>query len=257
VTAIALAPIRRRPWVAAALLGAAGIAWWSTAVRMAGMDGGPGTSLGSVGWFAGAWVVMMAAMMLPSLAPTVAAYSAHVGGRARWTLFAAGYLLVWSTAGLFAYGLFELGKHLLGTELAWHAGGHWAAVGVLVLSAGYQATPLKATCLRSCRRPPVPTGRGAPGALTTGLRTGAWCLGCTWALMAALFALGVMSIPWMVLTALLVTLEKVGPWQRVGRSVTATVLVALAVGVAAVPAHVPGLVVPGSSGAMHAMKEMR
>jgi predicted metal-binding membrane protein len=75
--------------------------------------------------------------------------------------------------------------------------------------------------------------------------------------MAALFALGVMSITWMVLIALLVALEKVGPWQRPGRAVTATVLVALAAGIVIAPGHVPGLVVPGSSGAMHAMSSMR
>jgi predicted metal-binding membrane protein len=256
VTAIALAPVRRKPWVVAALLGAAGLAWWSTAVRMEGMDAGPGTSLGSIGWFAGAWAAMMAAMMLPSLAPTVAAFATHVRGVGRWALFALGYLLTWTTAGLTAYGLFELGKHLLGGELAWHAGGRWAAVGVLFLSAAYQLTPVKAACLNRCRMPPTPTGRGAPGAVATGLRAGIWCIGCTWALMAALFALGVMSITWMVLIALLVALEKVGPWQHVGRMVTATILIALAVGIAAAPGQVPGLVVPDSSGAMHAMKVM-
>jgi predicted metal-binding membrane protein len=223
VTAIALAPIRRKPWVATALLGAAGIAWWSTAVRMEGMDGGPGT---------------------------------HVRGAGRWTLFACGYLLAWTTAGITAYGVFELAKHLLGSDLAWHSGGRPAAVGVLLLSAAYQLTPVKAACLSRCRKPPTPAGRGIPGAVATGLRAGAWCIGCTWALMAALFALGVMSITWMVLIALLVGLEKVGPWQGVGRAVTATVLVALAVGIAVAPGDVPGLVVPGSSGAMHAMKAM-
>lgn len=234
----------------------AGIAWWSTAVRMQGMDGGPGTSLGSLGWFTGAWAVMMAAMMLPSLAPTVAAYAARVRGASRWTLFAGGYLLAWTTAGLSAYGLFELGKHLFGSDLAWHRGGRWFAVGVVVLAAGYQATSLKAACLSRCRRPPRPAGDGLPGAAGTGLRAGASCIGCTWALMAALFALGVMGITWMVLIALLVALEKVGPWQRVGRAVTATVVLALAVGVAVAPKDVPGLVVPGSSGAMHAIKAM-
>src|ERR1039458_4293502 len=62
----------------AALLAAAGLAWWSTADRMAGMDAGPGTDLGALGWFTGVWAVMMAAMMLPSLAPTAAVYTALV-----------------------------------------------------------------------------------------------------------------------------------------------------------------------------------
>src|SRR3982074_1842205 len=64
------AAMRTELRVVAALLAAAGFAWWSTADRMAGMDAGPGTALGSVGWFAGVWATMMAAMMLPSLAPT-------------------------------------------------------------------------------------------------------------------------------------------------------------------------------------------
>ena len=141
-----------RASVGAVLLIAVAAACWAvTASRMQGMDMGPGTELGGLGWFAGVWATMMAAMMLPSLAPTVAAYAVQVRGAGRWTLFAGGYLLAWTTAGLSAYGLFELGKHLLGPDLAWHAGGRWTAVGVLVLSAGYQLTPLKAACLRRCR----------------------------------------------------------------------------------------------------------
>jgi predicted metal-binding membrane protein len=223
---------------------------------MEGMDAGPGTGLGSVGWFTGAWAVMMAAMMLPSLAPTVAAYATRVRGAGRWALFAGGYLLAWTTAGLAAYGFFELGKQLLGGDLGWHAGGRPAAVSVLLLSAGYQLTPLKSACLSRCRSAPTPVGRGALGAASTGLREGLSCIGCTWALMAALFALGVMSITWMVLISLLVALEKLGPWQRAAQAVTATVLVGLAFGVAVTPGHVPGLVVPSSHGAMHAMRAM-
>ena len=93
------------------LLGAAALAWAVTADRMQGMDAGPGTELGSFGWFAGVWAVMMAAMMLPSLIPMAGAYA----GRARsgsadvtpqslllTTLFTAGYLLAWVLVGLVA-----------------------------------------------------------------------------------------------------------------------------------------------------------
>src|SRR5581483_4520082 len=114
---------RKRPEVFAGLLAAAGLGWWWTVQRMAGMDSGPGTDLGTLGWFTGSWALMMAAMMLPSFAPTLAAYLTVTRrrGPGRWLPFTFGYLLVWTTAGLVAYGLFELDKELLGGELAWHA----------------------------------------------------------------------------------------------------------------------------------------
>ncbi|HXN39433.1 MAG TPA: DUF2182 domain-containing protein [Solirubrobacteraceae bacterium] len=245
----------------AALLAAAGLAWWLTADRMAGMDAGPGTALGALGWFTGVWAVMMAAMMLPSLAPTAAVYAALVRrDPSRMLLFAGGYLLVWSAAGVVAYGLFELGKSLFATALAWHSGGRWLATGVLVLAALYQLTPFKHAFLTRCRSPlrflRATWRNSRSGAFVMGLRNGGWCIGCSWALMAALFALGVMSLTWMALIAGLVAIEKLGPWQRAAKVATAGVLVVLAVAILAVPHEVPGFVVPGSSGSMHAMSAM-
>lgn len=247
--------------VVAACLAAASLAWWLTADRMAGMDAGPGTALGALGWFTGVWAVMMAAMMLPSLAPTAAVYGALVRREpSRMLLFAGGYLLVWSAAGVVAYGLFELGKSLFATTLAWHSGGRWLATGVLVLAALYQLTPFKHAFLTRCRSPLRflrATWRDSrSGAFVMGLRNGGWCIGCSWALMAALFALGVMSLTWMALIAGLVAIEKLGPWQRAAKVATAGVLVVLAVAILAVPHEVPGFVVPGSSGSMHAMGAM-
>jgi predicted metal-binding membrane protein len=245
----------------AVLLAAAGVAWWLTADRMAGMDAGPGTDLGALGWFAGVWVVMMAAMMLPSLAPTAAVYAALARrNSSRVLLFAGGYLLVWAAAGVAAYGLFELGKSLFAGALAWHSGGRWLAAGVLALAALYQLTPFKGAFLLRCRNPlrflRASVREDRSGALGMGLRCGGWCLGCSWALMAALFALGVMSLTWMALIAGLVAFEKIGPSGRAAKVATAGVLVVLAVAILAVPHDVPGLVVPGSSGSMHAMKAM-
>ncbi len=256
-----LPAMRSQLGIVAALLVAAGLAWWSTIDRMAGMDAGPGTDLGAIGWFTGVWVVMMAAMMLPSMAPTGAVYAALARREpSRVVLFAAGYLLVWSAAGVVAYGLFELGKALFANALAWHSGGRWLAAGVLVLAALYQLTPFKRAFLLHCRSPlRVLRARwrdSRSGALVMGLRSGGWCLGCSWALMAALFALGVMSLTWMVLIAGLVAVEKLGPWGRAARVATAGVLLVLAVGILAAPHDVPGLVVPGSPGAMHAMNAM-
>jgi predicted metal-binding membrane protein len=251
--------LRARPEVVAGMLVAAGLAWWWTVKRMAGMDAGPGTDLGTLGWFTGVWVVMMAAMMLPSLAPTTAVHAALVRREpGRVLLFAGGYLLVWSAAGVVAYGLFELGRSLFANALAWHGGGRWLAAGVLVLAALYQLTPYKRAFLSRCRDPLRslrPTWRDSrSGAFAMGLRSGGWCLGCSWALMAALFALGVMSLTWMALIAGLVALEKVGPWGRAAKVATAGVLVVLAVAILALPHELPGFVDPGSSGSMHAMK---
>jgi len=256
-----LTAMRTELGIVAALLAAAGLAWWSTADRMAGMDAGPGTTLGSVGWFTGVWATMMAAMMLPSLAPAAAVFATSVRRElSRVLLFAGGYLLVWSAAGIGSYGLFELGKRVFAGSLAWHSGGRLLAAGILVLAALYQLTPPKRAFLSRCRSPlrfPDISRQGTrSGALAMGVRNGGWCLGCTWALMAALFALGVMGLTWMALIAVLVAVEKVGPSGRGARLATAGVLIVLAAAILAVPHELPGFVVPGSSGSMQ-MKAMR
>jgi predicted metal-binding membrane protein len=199
--------------------------------------------------------------MLPSLAPTAAMFAATVRRElSRVLLFAAGYLLVWSAAGIGAYGLLGLGRSLLADSLAWNSGGRWLAAGVLALAALYQLTALKRAFLSRCRSPLglLNTSRQSTrrGALVMGLRNGGWCLGCSWALMAALFALGVMSLTWMGLIAVLVALEKIGPWGRGARLATAGVMVVLAVAILAVPHEVPGFVVPGSPASVHMMKGM-
>jgi predicted metal-binding membrane protein len=253
---------RQRPQVAAVLLAAAALAWWWTAERMAGMDAAPGADLGALGCFTGIWVVMMAAMMLPSFAPVLAAYatSAHARRPSGLLLFSCGYLLAWAAAGLVAYALFELGKGLLGSELAWHGGGRWLSAAVLALAAAYELTPLKQASLTRCREqrtdvPGVARQHRRSAALALGVRNGGWCIGCSWALMAALFALGVMSLAWMALIAGLVALEKTAPSPFAAKLATATVLAVLAAAVLAAPQRVPGLAVPGSGG-MHTMKAM-
>jgi predicted metal-binding membrane protein len=260
--AAALGAVKARLGLVFLLLALAGVAWWSTADRMAGMDAGPGTALGALGWFLGVWVVMMAAMMFPALAPTVALYTTMTRrhGLSRPLLFTAAYLAVWGAAGLLAYGLFELGDRLFGSALAWDSGGRWLAGGVLLLAALYELTPLKDVCLTKCRSPVgflLGSWRdGRAGAIEMGSRHAWWCLGCCWALMAALFALGVMSLVWMAFVAALIALEKTLPWHRLVTFGTAAILVALAIAVVTVPHSVPGLVVPGSHSAMSAMNAM-
>jgi predicted metal-binding membrane protein len=204
---------------------------------------------------------MMTAMMLPSLAPAAAAFAALVRRElSRMFLFAAGYLLVWSVAGIGAYGLFELGQSLFAGSLAWHSAGHWLTAGVLTLAALYQLTALKRAFLLSCRNPSrfldSSWQNTRSAALAMGLRTGGSCLGCTWALMAALFALGVMSLTWMALIAVLVAFEKLGPWRQGASLATAVVLAVLAVAILSVPHDVPGFVIPGEPASLHTMKAM-
>ncbi|MCD6726931.1 MAG: DUF2182 domain-containing protein [Solirubrobacteraceae bacterium] len=299
----------------ATLLALAGLAWWSTADSMRGMDEGPGTDLGALGWFVGVWVVMMAAMMFPSVAPTVALYSRMAAGAARGVgaglvpprgsevpgtgavamprgsgvpgagavamprgggvpgagvsrvprvgtsgariapaAFTAGYLLAWTAAGLLAFAISSLGRSLLGSELSWNGAGRWLAGGTLVAAAAYELTPFKDVCLAKCRSPLgflLGSWRDGPsGALRMGTRHGAWCVGCCWALMASLFALGVMSLAWMALVAALIAAEKTLPWGRAATYGTAFVLLALGLLLMAAPDAIPGLTIPGGGDGM-------
>jgi predicted metal-binding membrane protein len=253
----AFSAARTRLTLVALLLLLAALAWWSTANSMVGMDAGPGTDLGALGWFVGVWLVMMAAMMFPAVSPTIALYAEMTRrrGLSRPLLFAGGYLLMWGAAGVAAYALFDLGSRLFGSQLRWDAGGRWFAGAVLALAAVYELTPLKDVCLRTCRSPfgfLVARWRdGQRGALEMGTRHAAWCLGCCWALMAALFALGVMSLVWMAFVAALITLEKTLPWRRPAIWGATALLLALAVLLIVAPHAVPGLVVPGGG---HAAK---
>jgi predicted metal-binding membrane protein len=253
----AFAAVRVRRGLIGLLIALAAISWWWTAGQMRGMDDGPWSGLGTLGWFVGVWVVMMAAMMFPSVAPTVALYSRMGGGRSRLPplLFAAGYLLTWAAAGVAAFALASLGSGIGGDVLAWDRAGRWVAAATLVLAAVYELTPLKDVCLGKCRSPlgfllgAWRDGRWGP--VQMGVKHGAWCLGCCWALMASLFALGLMSIVWMAFVASLIAIEKTLPWRRVATGGTAAVLFVLGVLMFVSPTTVPGLTVPSDSGMSH------
>jgi predicted metal-binding membrane protein len=241
----------RAQWVLVVVLFVvAGAAWWWTAGQMRGMDTGPWTALGTFGWFLGVWVVMMAAMMFPSVAPTIALYSRMSRtSRVRPLLFTAGYLLTWAGAGVVAFVIGVLGSHAAGGTLSWGQAGRPIAGATLVMAAAYELTPLKNACLGKCRSP-LGTLLGSwrdgwSGALRMGATNGAWCVGCCWALMASLFALGVMSVTWMALVAGLIAIEKTLPWRRTATYGTALVLLTLGVLVLAVPGALPGLTLPG------------
>jgi predicted metal-binding membrane protein len=247
----AFAAVRTRLGLVAALFALAAVGWWWTVRQMRGMDEGSWTGLGTLGWFLGIWVVMMAAMMFPSVAPTVALYSRMIRQRSPISplLFVGGYVITWAAAGLAAFALAAVVGGIGGDVLAWDRAGRWVAGATLVVAAGYELSPLKDVCLGRCRSPLgflIGAWREGPGgALRMGVQHGAWCVGCCWALMASLFALGVMSVAWMAFVAGLIALEKTLPWRRVATYGTAALLLALGVLLFVAPGAVPGLTVPG------------
>ena len=239
--------------VIGAPLALAGVAWVVTDVRMTGMDQGPWTDPGSLGFYVSAWVVMMGAMMFPSIVPMVRTYDLVQRRRSDRApggtpLFLIGYLLTWTGFGLTAYGAFALTRSLDLGVLSWDHDGRYIAGAVLLLSAAYQLTAVKDACLRRCRDPLDFVARnwqpGTRGATAMGLKHGAWCVGCCWALMGSLFALGVMSVPWMIMFAGLIAAEKLLPSKTLANRSIALVLIVLGLGVALLPASVPGLTLP-------------
>jgi predicted metal-binding membrane protein len=235
-------------WGALVILAVA--AWFVTIAQARGMGIGPGTMGMDLPIFVGTWVVMMAAMMFPSVAPvailwTRAIYRKETGGaRARRiSEFVAGYLMAWSAFGLVAFGA------LLGTgrlaELAPDAA-RWLGVGIFALAGSYQLTPLKNVCLRHCRSPIAQllhygNVKGPARDLRVGLFHGMYCVGCCWGLMVVLIALGAMNVAAMAALAGVIALEKL--WRR-GPGLARVVglaLIGLAVLAGFYPSLLPGL----------------
>ena len=256
-------PLRLNPVsIAVVILGVALVSWLITVERMRGMDAGPGTDLGGLGWFLGIWVTMMAAMMLPSVAPMVLAFARVTDQRASkgqatfvptW-VFVAGYLAAWTAYGLSAYGLFRIIDAIDGGVLDWDRAGPYVAGGAIVAAGLYQLTPVKDICLRHCRTPLHflfhGWHEGRFGALRMGAEHGLYCVGCCWGLMVVLFSLGVMSLFWMAVIAGVIFAEKVFPYGMRLTRLVAIAFVALGIWIAIAPSSVPGLTQPGSGPAM-------
>jgi predicted metal-binding membrane protein len=252
--------------VAAFLLGVALVAWLVAIDRMEGMDAGPGSDLGGLGWYVGIWVTMMAAMMLPSVAPMTLIFARISRERARrgqtfvptW-IFLAGYLAAWTAYGLLAYGVFRLVTSLDAGFLAWDAQGPYVAGGAVIAAGIYQLTPLKEVCLRHCRGPFhfILHGwrAGRLGALRMGLEHGFYCVGCCWGLMVILFAVGVMSLFWMAAIAGVILAEKALPYGFRLSKAFALAFVGLGIWIAAAPGSVPGLTDPGKAPSMMQMED--
>ena len=179
---------------------------------MAGMGG---MAMLGAGLFLVTWVVMMVAMMFPSVAPMVLTHAGIVRSRGGGTMptvaFVIGYLVVWTAAGLVPLGIIQvLGSSFAAPVNVWlpRLGG-----AVVILAGVYQLTPLKNACLKACRSPLAfilthDFGGGSPAAARAGMSHGLYCLGCCWALMAVLAVLGLMNLALMAVFAVVFFLEK-------------------------------------------------
>lgn len=232
------------------LLGCAAVAWYFTVLGAGGMPPGPGTMGLDLAGFLLVWSLMMAAMMLPALAPLATAYlrslravpDTHVRA-VRTAGLVLGYLVSWA---VFGAGAFVLA--LLAAQLAMAApqAAAWTGAGIVAAAGVYQLTPLKDFCLRHCRSPiafllHVSSFRGPLRDVRVGVYHGVYCIGCCWGLMAVLTAVGLTNLAWMAAIAATVLLEKT--WSH-GRGLSRAVGVALIVFACFVPANpalLPGL----------------
>ena len=203
-----------------ATLGLAAASWVVAVWQMNGMDMGVATRLGSFAFFVGLWVVMMAAMMLPGAAPAVVRRARAGGGVRAVPLFVGSYLAIWALVGVAVYALYRP-----------HGS---AAAGTVVIAAGvYEVTPLKRHFRRRCR-----------DSVRSGWEFGLCCAGSSIGLMAMLVALGVMSIPWMCVIAVLVLAQKLLAARVAIDAPLALAIIGLGVLIVLAPWSVPGLTPP-------------
>jgi predicted metal-binding membrane protein len=203
----------------AATLGLAAASWVVAVRQMNGMDMGAQTRLGSFGFFAAVWVWMMAAMMLPGAAPAVVR-RAQAGGARAMPLFAGSYLAVWALVGVGVYALYRP-----------HGS---SAAGAVVIAAGvYELAPLKRHFRRRCRE-----------SVGSGFGFGLCCVGSSIGLMLVLVAVGVMSVTWMAVIAVLVLGQKLLPAKAAIDVPLALAIVGLGILIVIAPSLVPGVTPP-------------
>lgn len=236
------------PWIAVAALAAA--AWAVTVMLAQKMGNGPGTMGLALLPFLGLWVVMMAAMMLPSVAPVAVLWtrlltgtSAGFGRAARLSLFLTGYLLTWAAVGVVAFvALTGAGRLLTASPVA----AKWLGVAVFITAGIYQLTPWKDWCLRRCRSPIGALMyylgfKGRSRDVRVGLHHGATCAGCCWGLMIVLIAVGAMNVAVMAALAVVILVEKLWRYGKPFGQAVGVVLVAIGVLAIWFPWLLPGL----------------
>jgi len=242
VTSIDHTAVRHRAhpsrWaVPTVLLAVAAVGWWWSArmvsdamTATASMEGMADMDGGAIGLsvFVVAWLAMMTAMMLPAITPVVKLYAraATAGRVAPLPFFVAGYIVVWTTLGVPAYVAWRALLDPIAEARPW--AGRLAGT-VLVVAAVWQLTPLKSMCLQHCRSPisfflRFGANVARPfGALRMGSTHGLFCVGCCWALMAVLVAMGTMNLAWMAALAVLILIEKNAPAGERAASAAAAV----------------------------------
>ncbi len=200
--------------------------------------------------FLALWVVMMAAMMFPSVAPMAVVWirsvSARATGRERLggvALFLTGYLIAWAAFGLLAYGALLLTGRLVDVS---PTAAKWVGVAIFAAAGIYQLTPLKEVCLKHCRSPVgslfhYASFRGPARDLRVGLHHGAYCVACCWGLMIILIAVGTMNVAVMVALAAVIFIEKVWKYGRQFATAVGVLLLGTALLAVWVPWLLPGL----------------
>ncbi|MFI8770356.1 DUF2182 domain-containing protein [Streptomyces sp. NPDC053792] len=252
-----LLPVRDLAVAWSLLVLIAALAWVLTVGQARDMGIEPGTMGMALPLFLLLWVAMMAAMMLPSVAPVAVTWAKGIarqsGGATRilrTTEFLLGYLLAWTAFGVLAYGGLALTGALVDRN---PDAGRWIGAAAFALAGLYQLGPLKDICLRHCRSPMAQLMRYASYRprlrdLRVGLHHGAYCVGCCWALMVVLIPLGVMNIAAMAGVAALISLEKLSY-----RGVQLARVAGVAFLVLAVLALFQDWLVPGLQGSMTPM----
>ncbi len=236
------------PWIAVGALAA--VAWVVTVMLAREIGNGPGTMGLALVPFLGLWVVMMAAMMLPSVAPVAVLWTRLISGAsvgaaraARTSLFLAGYLLAWAGAGAAAFAaLAGTGRLLTASPVA----ARWLGVAIFATAGIYQLTPWKDWCLRRCRSPIGALMyylgyQGRSRDVRVGLHHGVTCAGCCWGLMIVLVAVGVMNVAVMAALALVILVEKLWRYGKPFGQAAGVVLVAVGVLAIWFPWLLPGL----------------
>ena len=201
-------------------LGLAAASWVVAIRQMNGMDMGAATELGSFAFFVALWVSMMAAMMLPGATPAILR-RAHASGRVRAvSLFVVSYLAVWTLVGVVVYALYR--PH-----------GSFAAGAVAIAAGVYEFTRLKQQCRRRCRE-----------SVRSGFQFGLYCVGSSIGLMLMLVAVGVMSVTWMAVIAVLLLAQKLLPPRNAIDVPLALAIIGLGLVIVLAPSSVPGLTPP-------------
>jgi predicted metal-binding membrane protein len=220
VTTNGLDMARLGPAALAATLGLAAASWVIALGQVNGMDMGVATRLGSFAFFIALWVPMMAAMMLPGAAPAVLR-SARASGRVHAVpLFIASYLAIWTLVGIAVYALYRPHGSV--------------AAGVVVIAAGvYEFTPVKRHFRRRCRE-----------SVRSGFEFGLYCVGSSIGLMLMLVAVGVMSIAWMSVIAVLAVAQKLLPPKTHIDVPLALAIVGFGILIVVAPSSVPGVTPP-------------